>query len=249
VILIPGCNLKRAAQRITWGKFHNNGMACVTPDHVYVHESIREQLAAEIKKYMVRILGEDPRQNITLPRMVNMAHYQRVMSMIDKEKVLAGGHGDPEELYIEPTLMDGVSPGDKVMQEEVFGPVLPLLSYENLESLLESLKRQPSPLMLYIFTGNVKLAKRILREVASGGGMINDVVLQFINMDSAFGGVGESGMGACHGKAGFDAFSQHKIIMHKPNWFELFLKYSPYGDMHLRLFRSVLGKSFRNFWR
>ncbi|MCP4312950.1 MAG: aldehyde dehydrogenase family protein [Bacteroidetes bacterium] len=249
VIVMPGCNLKRAAKRITWGKYHNNGMACVSPDQIYVHESIRQEFVREVKKNIPEILGDDPRQSPALPRMVSEKHYKRVMSLIDPEKVVTGGEGDPDDLYIAPTVMDSVQPGDAVMQEEIFGPVMALLSYSNLATLVDTLKQQPSPLMLYIFTGDVRGAKKLIQEIPSGGAMINDVILQFINLDTPFGGVGESGMGSYHGKAGFDAFSQKKTVMHKYNWFEMFLKYPPYRSFNLRIYRSVIGKSFRNLWR
>ena len=134
------------------------------------------------------------------------------------------------------------------MMEEVFGPVLPILTYNNLDQLIGQLKTQPAPLVLYIFTGKPGKARQIIKEIPSGGGMINDVVLLFINMNTPFGGMGESGMGSYHGRAGFEAFSHYKTILNKPNWFELFLKYPPHRKINLRIFRSVLGKSFRNFW-
>jgi aldehyde dehydrogenase (NAD+) len=248
VIVMPDCNLKRTAQRIAWGKLHNNGQACVSPDHLYVHESIKEQLILEIGKQMDRITGSDPKGSPMLPRMVNERSFDRVMGLIDPEKVVVGGSSDRSECYIEPTIMDRVSPDDPVMQEEIFGPLLPVLSYSNLEELVESLKLQEAPLVLYIFTRKRRLAERIMKEVASGGGMINEVVMHFINMNAPFGGVGASGMGNYHGRAGFIDFSHHKTIMIKPMWFELFLKYPPHRKIYLRIYRSVLGKSFRNFW-
>lgn len=248
-IVMPGCNLKRAAQRITWGKYHNNGQACVSPDQVYVHESIREELIQEIKKYIPKIFGEDPRQSPALPRMVNEKHFDRVLALIDQDKIVAGGDADRGELYIAPTVLDRVSPDDPIMQEEVFGPVMALLSYSNLDELVETLKQQASPLMLYLFTGDVRKAKKLARELPSGGALINDVVLLFVNLDTPFGGVGESGMGSYHGKAGFEAFSQKKTIMHKYNWFEMFLKYPPYPSFYLRIYRAGIGKSLRNLWR
>jgi len=195
VIVLPNCNLKRTAQRIAWGKLHNNGQSCVSPDHLYVHESIREQLIQEIGKQMDRITGSDPKGSPLLPRMVNESNFDRVMALIDPEKVVFGGKCDRSECYIEPTIMDGVSQDDPVMQEEVFGPLLPVLSYSKLEELVESLKLQEAPLVLYIFTRKRRLAERIMKEVASGGGMINEVVMHFINMNAPFGGVGASGMG------------------------------------------------------
>jgi aldehyde dehydrogenase (NAD+) len=144
--------------------------------------------------------------------------------------------------------MDGIGPDDPVMKEEIFGPLLPVLSFENLDELVESLKAKDAPLVLYIFTRNRRLAVRIMREIASGGGMINDVVMHFINMNAPFGGVGASGMGSYHGKAGYNDFSHHKTMMIKPMWFELFLKYPPHHKFYLRIYRAVLGKRFRNLW-
>ncbi len=249
VIVMPDCNLKRTAQRIAWGKLHNNGNACVSPDHLYVHEDIKDALVEEIKKYIHKIAGPDPRQCPVLPRMVNERNFDRVLSLIDPAKVVMGGRSDRSELYIEPTIMDGVTLEDKVMQEEVFGPLLPVLTYNNLEDLLKTMKSNPSPLALYIFTSDIRKARKIMREIPSGGGMINEVVLHFVNMNTPFGGIGESGMGNYHGKLGFEAFSHHKTVMIKPVWFELFLKHPPYRKIYLRLYRSVLGRSFRNFWR
>ena len=249
VIVLPDCNLRKTARRLVWGKFHNNGTACVSPDHVYVHQSIHEALVEEIRKNIPRIYGSDPRDSIALPRMINRQHFERVLSIIDQDKVVSGGTSDPEDLYIEPTVMDGITEDDPVMKDEVFGPVMPILAFNELRPLVERLKRRPAPLVLYIFSGNKRLARKLMKEIPSGGGMINDVVMHFINMNSPFGGLGESGMGSYHGKAGFEAFSHYKTILNKPNWFDLYLKYPPYRAFNLRLIRTVLGKSFRNLFR
>jgi len=248
VIVMPDCKLKRTAQRIAWGKLHNNGQSCVSPDHIYVHEAIKEQLVQEIGKQMARITSSNPKESPMLPRMVNERNFDRVAGLIDPDKVVVGGKMDRSDCYIEPTIMDGVTCEDRVMQEEVFGPVLPVLTYNNLDELLEKLKQQPAPLVLYIFTRKLRLARRIIKEIASGGGMINEVVMHFINMNTPFGGVGASGMGSYHGRAGFNDFSHQKTIMQKPMWFELFLKYPPQFRIYLRIYRSVIGRSFRNFW-
>lgn len=249
VIVMPDCNLRRTAQRIAWGKLHNNGQACVSPDHLYVHESIKDRLIQEIGKQMDRITAGDPKQSPLLPRMVNDMNFKRVLGLIDPQKVVKGGSSDPSELYIEPTILDGVTPADPIMQEEIFGPVLPVLTYRDLGDLLNTIKEGPAPLVLYIFTSRKKLAVKIMKAVASGGGMINEVVMHFINMNAPFGGVGASGMGSYHGRAGFNDFSHHKTIMVKPTWFELFLKYPPHRKFYLRIYRSLLGRSIRNFWR
>ncbi len=248
VIVLPDCNLKRTAQRLAWGKLHNNGNACVSPDHVYVHEDIKDALIAEIVKNLKKITGSDSRTSPLLPRMVNEKNFDRVLRLIDPAKVVAGGTSDREERYIEPTVMDGVTQDDPIMKEEVFGPVLPILTYSNLESLVETLKSQPAPLALYIFTRNLRKARKIMTEIPSGGGMINEVVMHFINMNAPFGGVGESGMGNYHGKAGFATFSHFKTVMSKPTWFELFLKYPPHRKIYLKIYRSIIGRRLMNFW-
>jgi len=248
VIVMPDCNLKRSAQRLAWGKLHNNGNACVSPDHIYVHESIKDALVKEISLQFQKITRSDPSTSPILPRMVNEMHFDRVLGLIDPAKVVAGGSSDRSDLYIEPTIIDGVTLEDKIMQEEVFGPVLPILSYSDLDAVIQTLKTNDAPLALYIFTRNTRKAKRIMKEVPSGGGMINEVVMHFINMNAPFGGIGASGMGNYHGKSGFEAFSHHKSVMIKPTWFELFLKYPPHRKIYHRIYRSILGRSFRNFW-
>ena len=248
VIIMPDCSIKPTARKLTWGKFHNNGMACVSLDHVYVHEEIVDGLIEEIRKCITRIYGQDPRLSPILPRMINEAQFDRVMSLIDPDKVVAGGRGDREDLYIEPTVVRHVDPGDRIMQQEVFGPVMPILTYRDPEQLVRMLKNRPAPVSLYIFTRKKRKAKEMMRTIPSGGGMINDVVLNFINMNTPFGGLGESGMGSYHGKAGFDTFSHYKTVITKPSWSDNFLKYPPYRNFNLRIYRSVLGRSFRNFW-
>jgi len=249
VIVMPDCNLRRTAQRLIWGKLHNNGNSCVSPDHVYVHEEIKDALIEEIKKNLTGIAGPDPSTSPLLPRIVNEKNFDRVLRLIDPAKVVVGGVSDRSDLYIEPTVLDGVTQEDKVMQEEVFGPILPLISYSNLDDVVATIKSRPAPLALYIFTRNIRKAKKMMAEIASGGGMINEAVLHFINMNAPFGGVGESGMGSYHGKTGFTAFSHYKTVMVKPMWFELFLKHPPHRKLYLRIYRSVLGRSVKNFWR
>ena len=156
VIVMPDCHLKRSAQRIAWGKLHNNGNACVSPDHVYVHKDIKDEFIQEIKRCLVKIAGPDPRQSPLLPRMIDERNFDRVLALIDPDKVVHGGHYDRDDLYIEPTVMDGVKMADKVMQEEGFGPLLPVLTYEHLDELLQSLRSEPAPLALYLFTRNGK---------------------------------------------------------------------------------------------
>lgn len=249
VIVLPDCNIKMAAKRIMWGMLHNNGHSCVSPDHVYLHSEIKEQMIKEMEKALGKILKGDPRKSTILPRIVNTQNFDRLNGLIDKDKILLGGESSREELYIEPTVMINVEEDDPIMQEEVFGPVLPILEFNDINALMARIKNKPSPLVLYIFSGKKRKAMRIMKELQSGGGMINDTVLHFINMNTPFGGVGESGMGSYHGKAGFDDFSHYKTVLNKPYWFELFLKYPPYKKYRLIILRIFLGKSFRNLWK
>lgn len=240
VIVLPDCNLKMTARRLVWGKFHNGGQACVSPDHIYVHEEIRERLVEEVMKYTGSMFAGDPKRSEAFLRIVDEAHFDRLMKLVDIDKTVMGGGGDRRDRYIEPTVMTDVQRSDAVMQEEVFGPLMPFLGFTDLDALLGELKRDPSPLAMYIFTRNIGLAKRIQREFRSGGGMINDTVVHFVNGTTPFGGIGDSGMGSYHGKAGFDCFSHRKTVLIKPYWFELWVKYPPYTKTKLRIVRAIL---------
>jgi aldehyde dehydrogenase (NAD+) len=240
VIVMPDCNLKMTAKRLVWGKFHNGGQACVSPDHIYVHQSIHDALILEVKQSITKIFNGDPENSEALPRIINAGNFKRLMKLIDPEKTVFGGAGDIGKLFIEPTLMDGITSNDKVMQEEVFGPVMPFLVYDDLDQLLQQLKREPSPLAFYLFTSNLRRAREIQQEFRSGGGMINDTVVHFVNDTTPFGGIGDSGMGSYHGKAGFECFSHRKTVLQKPVWFELWVKYPPYTKFKLNVIKAIL---------
>ncbi len=239
VIVLPDCKLKMTAKRLVWGKFHNGGQACVSPDHIYVHKDIEKELLSEVQANILEMFRGDPKNSEAFPRIINTAHYDRLMNMIKPDKVLMGGAGDRDSLYIEPTVMAGVNPDDEVMKEEVFGPLMPFISFSDLDNLLDEIKKQPLPLSLYVFTKNLGLARKIHREVRSGGGMINDTVVHFVN-GTPFGGVGESGMGAYHGRSGFNCFSHQKAVLSKPYWFELPVKYPPYTKWKLKVIKAIL---------
>jgi len=240
VVVMPDCNLKMTAKRLVWGKFHNGGQACVAPDHIYVHRSIRDRLLAEVHRNIDLMFREDAANSEAYPKIVDRSHYERLMKLIDPGTVVSGGGGDPERLFIEPTIMTGVKEEDAIMKEEVFGPLMPFLEFDDLDELMEQLKQKPSPLCFYIFTSNLRLARKIQREFRSGGGMINDTVVHFVNDTTPFGGIGESGMGNYHGKAGFDCFSHPKTVLKKSTWFELPMKYPPYTRLKLKIIKAVL---------
>lgn len=240
VIVLPDCDIKMTAKRLVWGKFHNGGQACVAPDHVYVHDSIKAELMKEVKKRIEIMFGNDPKNSEALPRIINTANYDRAMQLIDQKKVILGGKGERDLKFIEPTVMDNVERSDKVMEDEVFGPIMPFLSFTDLHNLLSDLRKDPSPLAFYIFTKDIRQAKRIQREFRSGGGMINDTVVHFVNGTTPFGGLGESGLGSYHGKYGFECFTHRKAVLKKPLWFELWVKYPPYTKTKLRIIKTIL---------
>ncbi len=221
--------LKLAAKRIVFGKFLNCGQTCVAPDYILCEKSVKNELVKEICREIKEQFGENPlNNNLDYGRIVNEKHFKRLMGLIDEEKTILGGKGYIESLQIEPTVMDNVTFSDAVMQEEIFGPILPILTYDSFCDVFEILKDRQKPLALYIFSENKKHIKRITSEISYGGGCVNDTIIHLATSEMGFGGVGESGMGAYHGKAGFDAFSHTKSIVDKKTWMDLPMRYQPY---------------------
>jgi len=240
-IIDADASLQMAAKRIVWGKFLNGGQTCVAPDYLLVHQSIKTELISEIKKQIKLIHGENPMFSEAFTRIINPRHFQRLIKLIDKEKTVIGGNTCENELFIEPTVMDNIGFDDQVMQEEIFGPILPIISYENLDWAIDQIKKRPKPLALYLFSNSTQVQQKILREISFGGGAINDVIMHLANANLPFGGVGNSGMGNYHGKYGFLTFSHQKSIIKKTNWFEPWFKYPPYTSGKLNLIRKILG--------
>ncbi len=239
-IVEKDASLKLAAKRIVWGKFLNGGQTCVAPDYLLVHQSIKAKLIDEIKNQITAIHGDNPMESEAFVRIINPRHFKRLLKLIDKDKIIIGGETCENELYIAPTVLDGVKYEDAVMQEEIFGPILPILTYDHLDSALEQIKAHPKPLALYLFSKSTKIQQKVLSEVSFGGGAINDVVMHLANANLPFGGVGHSGMGSYHGEYGFKTFSHAKSIIKKTNWFEPWFKYPPYTKTKLNLIRKIL---------
>ena len=240
-IVDASANVRLAARRIVFGKFLNCGQTCVAPDYVLCERGIKQQLVREIAAEIKRQFGEDPLQNGNYGRIINQKHFERLCALIDKEKVVLGGNSDPATLRIAPTVMDNVTYSDAVMGEEIFGPVLPILDFEDFDAVVDDLKERDKPLALYLFTSNKRHVRRVTTELSYGGGCINDVVIHLATSEMAFGGVGESGMGAYHGRAGFEAFSHEKSIVDKKTWIDLPMRYQPYKSrFYERLLRLFL---------
>ncbi|MBT2560233.1 aldehyde dehydrogenase [Pedobacter sp. ISL-68] len=237
-IIAADANLSIIVKRLVWGKFLNAGQTCIAPDYVYVHKSIEDQflkiLSAEIDHAQFALEKDNYAQIITTK------HLERLIALIDERKLFKGGRFDKSSRFLEPTVMSNVSQDDKVMEDEIFGPIFPILSYENIEDVISYVKSRPKPLALYLFTESHSLRKKVLTEVSFGGGAVNEVILQFANENLPFGGVGQSGMGAYHGEAGFRCFTHYKSILQKPTWFEPTLKYYPYKRWKENLINNII---------
>ena len=229
-----------AARRIVFGKFLNCGQTCVAPDYVLCDESIRESLVSAIKKEITLQFGSKPLENPDYGKIVNEKHFNRLKGLINEEKTVWGGKSDEKEKRIEPTVMVDVSWEDAVMGEEIFGPILPILTYKTLDEAVLVIESHPHPLALYCFTEDKGVKERILKKCRFGGGCINDVVIHLATSEMPFGGVGESGMGSYHGKAGFEEFSHTRSIVDKKIWMDMPVRYQPYTGFKEKLLRLFL---------
>ncbi len=227
-IVDQSADIKLAAKRIVFGKYLNCGQTCVAPDYILCEASVQDEFVKAVKCEIEKQFGKEPLKNQNYGKIVNDKHFARLCVLIDDKKVVYGGKRDTESLRIEPTVMIDVTFDDAVMGEEIFGPIMPILTYTDFDAVVDDLKGKDKPLALYLFTSDKRQIKRVTRELSYGGGCINDVIIHLATSNMGFGGVGESGMGSYHGKAGFDAFSHKKSIVEKKTWLDLPMRYQPY---------------------
>ncbi len=239
-IVDSSANLKLAAKRIVFGKYLNCGQTCVAPDYILCHKSIKNKLIEFIKAEIKSQFGDSPLTNPDYGKIVTQKHFDRILSLIDENKTVYGGKAQAETLKIEPTVMDNVTREDAVMQEEIFGPVLPILIFETIDEVIETVNNNPKPLALYIFSSDKKAIRKVTSHCSFGGGCINDVVIHLATTNMGFGGVGESGMGSYHGKVGFETFSHRKSIVDKKTFIDLPMRYQPYKKLNGMLIRMFL---------
>ncbi|MBQ2983776.1 MAG: aldehyde dehydrogenase [Candidatus Gastranaerophilales bacterium] len=232
-------NIKLSAKRIVFGKFLNCGQTCVAPDYIYCHKKVKDKLIFEIKNQIISQFGQKPLENPDYGKIINEKHFERLVELIEDKKIIIGGKTDKNTLKIEPTVMLSTWK-DKIMQDEIFGSILPVLTYENLDNAIEKIEKQPHPLALYIFSKNNKNIKKVTEKIRYGGGCINDVVVHLATPEMPFGGFKQSGIGAYHGKFGFDCFSHKKSILDKKTWFDLPLRYQPYSSIIEKLLKMFL---------
>ena len=239
-IVDASADLPLAARRIAFGKFLNCGQTCVAPDYILCHGSVKDRFLEYLKAEIVRQYGTDCLQNPDYGKIITGKHFDRVTGLIDGEKVVFGGNSDPQSQKIEPTVLDGVTWEDQVMGEEIFGPVLPIVTFDTLEEVIDTVNSHDKPLALYIFAGDKNVVEAVTARCAFGGGCVNDCVIHIATAEMGFGGVGESGMGAYHGKTGFDTFSHYKSIVDKKTWLDLPMRYQPYRKLYDRMIHWFL---------
>ena len=237
-IVTSSANFEVAAKRIVWGKFLNAGQTCVAPDYILVDEKVKDSFLDSLQSYIQKFNYHSESDNYT--QIINQRNFDRLVNLIDQEKVYFGGKTDAAKRYIEPTIMHDVTWNDKVMQEEIFGPILPVLTFKNFNEALLQIAAYEKPLSAYLFSDNSEEKEEFTTKISFGGGCINDVVMHLSNDYLPFGGVGNSGIGNYHGKYGFDAFSHQKAVLDRATWGEPDLKYPPYNDKKLNWIKKLL---------
>ena len=233
-------DIRLAARRVVFGKYLNCGQTCVAPDYIYCQRSVKDAFIKEVQKQIKKQYGRHPLDNPDYGKIINEKHFDRILGLIDEKKVVQGGGSDRKTLRIEPTVMDNVAFSDPVMQEEIFGPVMPILTFDSIDEVIHRINAMPHPLALYLFTSDKKTEKKVISCCGFGGGCINDTIIHLATTEMGFGGFGESGMGAYHGKIGFDTFTHYKSIVDKKTWLDLPMRYQPYRKLHEKMVRFFL---------
>ncbi|MCR1841071.1 aldehyde dehydrogenase [Murimonas intestini] len=233
-------DLELAAKRIVWGKYINAGQTCVAPDYLLVHEKVKDELLEKIVFTIKKFYGPAPQASESFPKIVNMKHYERLMGLMGSGKVIIGGNGDAKRVQIAPTVLDEVSWDSPVMQEEIFGPILPVLTFSSMKEAMELVNDRPKPLACYYFTRKSERERSLLQKVSFGGGCINDTIMHLVSSHMPFGGVGNSGMGGYHGKDSFDTFSHRKSILKKSSLIDMPLRYPPYKDLYFKMMKMIM---------
>ena len=239
-IVDESAKIELTAKRIVFGKFVNCGQTCVAPDYILCHESVKDKLINQLCKQITLQFGENALKNEAYGKIINQKHFDRVTGLINPEKVVIGGDSDSEKLKIQPTILKDVTFDDAVMQEEIFGPILPIITYKDFSEIKSLIQINKNPLALYIFSENKQRIEDITTSVSFGGGCVNDVIIHLATSELGFGGVGESGMGAYHGKIGFEAFSHRKSIVNKATFMDLPLRYQPYSEQKTKTITKFL---------
>lgn len=239
-IIDKSANLNLAAKRIVFGKYLNCGQTCVAPDYIYCDKTVKEELLHLIRKEIEEQFGKSPLENPNYGKIINEKHFDRICGLIEKDKIFCGGEKCRDTLQIAPTVLDHSTFTDLIMQEEIFGPVLPVITYDSLAEAIQQINSMSHPLALYIFSENQRSINHVISDCQFGGGCVNDTVIHLATSYMPFGGVGESGIGSYHGKVGFETFSHYKSIVDKKTWLDLPMRYQPYREINKRIIRFFL---------
>ncbi|MBF0119664.1 MAG: aldehyde dehydrogenase [Desulfobacterales bacterium] len=223
-------NLDLASKRVAWGKYLNAGQTCVAPDYLMVHDSVKDTLLHKIKACIQKFYSENPKETPDYCRIINEVHFNRLIRLMESGQIIFGGENDSKDFYISPTIIDHVPPDSPIMQEEIFGPILPIMTFYELYEAIQFVNDHPKPLALYYFSSDEAKQKEIIKKTSSGGVVINDTIVHLINPNLPFGGVGNSGIGSYHGKYSFDIFSHHKSILKKSTLVDLPIRYAPFKN-------------------
>lgn len=237
-IVDKSSNLKIAAARIVWGKYLNSGQTCVAPDYMLVHSSVKKELFENMKKMVDKYFGDDPQKSPDYPRIINQKQYERLVSLLEDGNIVYGGKHDDKERYISPSLLDNVDPQSSIMQDEIFGPIMPVVEWTDEDEMISFINNRPKPLAFYLFTSDMKFRDRVFSKVSFGGGCVNDTIVHLANPELPFGGVGFSGMGKYHAKESFNLFSNMRSVLQKSTLLDIPIRYAPYnGKMkYLKMF-------------
>jgi len=239
-IVDASANLEYTAKKIVWSKLMNAGQTCVAPDYVLVHHSVKQPLLEKMVENISKMLGEDPQQSVDFGRIINNKRFSKLVSYLEQGKIVSGGRHDETDLYLEPTIMEGVDISDPVMQEEIFGPILPIITYKDRQEVVDWVEKNPFPLSLYIYADDAEVQEYYISRIRFGGSCINNGIIHLGNPHLPFGGVGYSGVGQYHGKFGFEAFTRPKSVLHSRSWFDVPVWYAPYKGK-----TSLLKKIFK----
>jgi len=238
-IVEKSANLKLSAKRIVWGKFINAGQTCIAPDYLLVHNSIKQEFVNLLQQEIINFYSEKPELSPDFARIINKDNWKRQVELLENQNIIFGGIAIEDDLYLSPTLIDEPSLESKLMQDEIFGPILPMITFQNEQDLKVIISKYEKPLSLYVFSENNEFSDRIIKQYSFGGGCVNDTIVHFSNNRLPFGGVGNSGIGAYHGKLSFDVFSHQKAIVKKATWLDIPLRYAPYSQK-TKLIRKIL---------
>lgn len=239
-IVDKGANVKIAARRIAWGKHINAGQTCVAPDYMFLHKDIKDEFLQEYVAAVKKIYGEDAQKSPDYPRIVNQANVYRLEELLGSGNIYYGGKVDKADRYIEPTVLTNVTPDSPIMQQEIFGPIMPVMDFENIDDVIKFVNSRPKPLAFYYFDQSKKNQEYVLHRTTSGGGCVNDTLMHLANHNLPFGGVGNSGMGRYHGKFGFDTFSNLRAILNKATIIDVPIRYAPYKPSTIKIFKMFL---------